>query len=127
MHYFVAYALRSNAVFPASLFSIIAKFLRFLQVIKFVCCYFVVRTNKQQKQDMHTLMAKLKQQQQSSSAVSVFSCTVLIAHFIAANLSCCPMQAIILLFSPASFSPLPLFFHSLLLVSQSLAFPHLPF
>jgi len=38
----------------------------------YVSCCCVVSSNKQLKQDMHTLMGKLKQQQQSSTAVSSF-------------------------------------------------------
>jgi len=51
----------------------------YLQVI-YAICYVDVSSNKQLKQDMHTLMAKLKQQQQSSSAVSSSLCSVLIAE-----------------------------------------------
>ena len=43
----------------------------------YVNCYFGASSNKQLKQDMHTLMGKLKQQQQSSAAVSSsLLCTV---------------------------------------------------
>jgi len=40
-------------------------------VVVYISCYFGVSSNKQLKQDMHTLMGKLKQQQQSSAAVSI--------------------------------------------------------
>jgi len=58
----------------------------YLSVVYVSCC-FDVSSNKQLKQDIHTLMAKLKQQQQSSETVSLivlvfqFTLIVVFIHF----------------------------------------------
>jgi len=71
-------------LFSVSYFTVNAKLWK-VSVSYALGCYVDASSNKQLKQDMRTLMGKLKQQQQSSSAVSGLLHSVLLVKICVGN------------------------------------------